>query len=230
MRRSKVRVVYNICLVIAVAGSWIAMFLFGKGSLAENGFGNLKYFTVLSNLLAGAAAAYWLAVSGREAEGRVSKSAEGRVSKSAEGNVSAKAGARMRAERLKYVAAAAGGLTFTTVMVFLGPLYGYPMMFTGANLFFHMIIPIAAMAEIVFLTDVSFSRRDNRLTIIPPLIYGAFYLLNNIINGIGEWPDTNDWYSFLAWGYPAGIAIFAVICAVTWLLGFAMRKLQKVAA
>ena len=58
-------------------------------------------------------------------------------------------------------------------------------------------------------------------------ISGAGYLLNNIINGIGEWPDTNDWYSFLTWGYPAGIAIFAVICAVTWLLGLAMRKLQK---
>ena len=186
-----------------VAGSWIVMFLFGKGSLAQNGFGNLKYFTVQSNLLSGAAALYWLAVSGRDK------------------------GGRRAAERLKYVAAAAVGLTFTVVMVFLGPFYGYPMMFTGANLFFHLIIPLAAMAEIVFLTDTKFTRRDNRLTVIPPILYGAGYLLNNIINGIGEWPDTNDWYSFLAWGYPAGIAIFAVICAVTWLLGLAMRKLQK---
>jgi hypothetical protein len=62
---------------------------------------------------------------------------------------------------------------------------------------------------------------------IPPLLYGTVYLLNNVINGRGEWPDTNDWYAFLAWGYPAGIAIFGVICGVTWLLGFMMRKLQK---
>lgn len=203
MRKSNGRRIFNICLVIMVAGSWIAMFLFGKGSLAQNGFGNLKFFTVLSNLLAGAAAIYWLAVPGKDES------------------------KRLKAEKLKYVAAAAVGLTFTVVMVFLGPLYGYPMMFTGANLFFHLIIPLAAMAEIVFLTDTEFTRRDNKLTVIPPLIYGAVYLANNIINGIGEWPDTNDWYSFLAWGYPVGIVIFAVICAVTWLLGFVMRKLQK---
>ena len=62
---------------------------------------------------------------------------------------------------------------------------------------------------------------------LSPLIYGAFYLGNNLINGIGEWPDTNDWYFFLAWGYPVGILIFAVTCAVTWLLGLMMRKLHK---
>ena len=203
MRNSNLRKNYNICLAIAVAGSWLAMCLFGKGSLAQSGFGNLKYFTVLSNLLTGAAAVYWLAVAGKD-EGR-----------------------KLRAERLKYVAAAAVGLTFTVVMVFLGPLYGYPMMFAGANLFFHLLIPLAAMAEIVLLADTRFTRRDNNLTMIPPLIYGIVYLGNNIINGIGEWPDTNDWYSFLAWGYPVGIVIFSVICAVTWLLGFVMRKLQK---
>lgn len=203
MQNYKVRRIYNICLAAAVAGSWLAMCLFGKGSLAQNGLGNLKFFTVLSNLLAGAAAVYWLAVSGRD-EGK-----------------------RLRAERLKYVAAAAVGLTFMVVMVFLGPLYGYPMMFTGANLFFHLLIPIAAMAEIIFLSDTGFTRRDNRLTILPPLLYGTGYLGNNIINGIGEWPDTNDWYSFLAWGYPMGIVIFAVICAVTWLLGLMLRKLQN---
>ena len=53
---------------------------------------------------------------------------------------------------------------------------------------------------------------------------------NNLINGIGEWPDTNDWYLFLTWGYPVGVLIFIVICAVTWLLGLAMRKLHQTQA
>jgi hypothetical protein len=65
---------------------------------------------------------------------------------------------------------------------------------------------------------------------LSPVIYGVFYLGNNIINGIGEWPDTNDWYFFLAWGYPVGILIFAVICGVIWLLGLAMRKLHRTGA
>ena len=59
------------------------------------------------------------------------------------------------------------------------------------------------------------------------LVYGAVYLANIGINGIGEWPETNDWYLFLSWGYPTGILIFAIICLVTWLIGLMMRKLNR---
>lgn len=197
------RTVVNIILIIAVAGAWLMMTFGGEGTLSENGFGNLKYFTVLSNILEAVASAVWLASrNGDEVK-------------------------KERAERLKYISAAAVMLTFTTVMVFLGPLYGYSSMFVGANLFLHLLIPLASFAEIVFLSDTEYSRRDNRLVIIPPLIYGAVYLSNIMINGIGEWPDTNDFYLFLAWGYPVGILIFAVICLVTWLLGLLMRKLRR---
>ncbi len=179
------------------------MFFFGKGTLSQNGFGNLKYFTVLSNLLEGAASVVWLV-----SERKNGKASEG-------------------AERLKYVAAAAVGLTCITVLVFLGPLYGYPAMFAGVSLYMHLITPVIAVAEVFLLSDAEFSRRDNLLVIIPPLVYGIFYLGNVFINGIGEWPDTNDWYLFLAWGYPIGMLIFAVICFVTWLLGLVMRKAKR---
>ena len=127
------------------------------------------------------------------------------------------------------LAAAAVGLTCAVVLTFLGPLYGYPAMFAGGSLYMHLLTPVAAIAEIIFLSDYSFTRRDNRLVVLSPLVYGVFYLGNNIINGIGEWPDTNAWYYFLAWGYTVGIMIFAIICVVTWLLGLAMRKLQMIA-
>ena len=198
--KKQIRRIVNIFIAIAVAGAWTAMTLYGQGSLAESGPGNMKVFTGLSNLLTGIAAVIWLIVPERDAE------------------------SRRKAETLKYVAAAAVGLTFTVVMVFLGPLYGYPMMFTGANLIFHLFVPLAAAAEVIFLSDAEYTAKDNMLTIVPTLLYGTVYLLNNLINGIGEWPDTNDWYSFLHWGYPAGIAIFAVACAITWLIGLIMRK------
>ena len=196
----KARKIVNIFIAVASIGSWIAMTLYGQSMLAEPGLSNLRFFTVLSNLLAGIAAVVWLVMSGRGGAGL------------------------RRAETLKFVAAAAVGLTFVVVMVFLGPLYGYPMMFTGANLFFHLLIPLAAAGEIIFLSDTGYTARDNMLAVIPTLVYGSVYLLNNIINGIGEWPDTNDWYSFLMWGYPAGVAIFALTCVITWLIGFMMRK------
>lgn len=196
----KKRKLINIFIAVAAFGSWAAMTLYGQSMLAEPGLGNLRFFTVLSNLLAGIAAVTWLVMSGRGGEGL------------------------RKAETLKFVAAAAVGLTFTVVMVFLGPLYGYPMMFSGANLFFHLLIPLAAAGEIIFLSDAEYTGRDNMLAVIPTLVYGSVYLLNNIINGIGEWPDTNDWYSFLRWGYPVGIAIFAIACVITWLIGLMMRK------
>lgn len=203
MERNKLRKYVNIFLVIAVLGSWIAIFVSASGTLMQNGLNSMKYFTVLSNLLEGFASVVWL----------VSSRKNGKASS--------------RAELLKYIAAAAVGLTCVVVLTFLGPLYGYPAMFKGGSLFMHLLTPLIAIAEIIFLSDVTYTRKDNRLVMLSPLVYGAFYLGDNIINGIGEWPDTNDWYLFLTWGYPVGILIFAVICVVTWLLGFAMRKLHR---
>ena len=202
MNRLRMRRFVNIVIVAAVALSWLAMIFFGEGTLAENGFSNLKYFTVLSNLLEGVASLVWLIRSQKETD------------------------AAGKAESLKFIAASSVGLTFAVVMGFLGPLYGYASMLKGANLFFHLIIPLIAMGEIIFLSEASYTLRENNLAIIPPLVYGTVYLVNIWINGIGEWPDTNDWYLFLVWGYPIGMLIFAAICVIAWLLGLLMRKLQ----
>ena len=203
MDKNKFRKCVNIFLVIAVLGSWIAIFVSASGTLMQNGLNSIKYFTVLSNLFEGLASIVWLVSSHRNSK------------------------ASVRAELLKYIAAAAVGLTCVVVLAFLGPLYGYPAMFAGGSLFMHLLTPLIAIAEIIFLSDVEYTCKDNRLVILSPLVYGAFYLGNNLLNGIGEWPDTNDWYLFLAWGYPVGIFIFAVICIVTWLLGLMMRKLHR---
>ena len=200
MNRQRIRTILNVCIAVMVFGAWLAMIFLGGGDLAARGIVSLKYFTVLSNILCGIAAVIWL-VRGRK-------------------------GGSEAIERLKYVAAAAVALTFMTVVVFLGPLYGYPEMFAGANLWLHLVIPLVAIAEIIFLSDAVYTLKDNNLAVLSPILYGVVYLGNNIINGIGEWPDTNDWYLFLHWGYPIGFVIFAVIGVVTWLLAFFMRKAQ----
>ena len=206
MNKNSIRKYINIFLVIAVLGSWIAIFVSASGTLMHNGINSLKYFTVLSNLFEGLASVVWL------------------ISSRNNGKASA------RAELLKYIAAAAVGLTCVVVLTFLGPLYGYPEMFAGPSLFMHLLTPVIAIAEIIFLSDFTYTRRENRLVMLSPIVYGVVYLGNNLINGIGEWPDTNDWYLFLTWGYPVGVLIFIVICAVTWLLGLAMRKLHRTQA
>jgi hypothetical protein len=197
--RHRIRRIVNIVIAITAFAAWIWMTFGREGIFLKNGIGNLKFFTVLSNLMEGIASVVWL-LSGN-----------------------ADAAMRDRAERFKFIAAVSVMLTFTTIMAFLGPLYGYGMMFIGANLFYHLLIPIAAFAEIVFLSEREYTLRDNNIAVIPTLLYGVFYISNCVVNG----PENGDWYWFLAWGYPVGILIFIGICIVTWLLAFVMRKLQK---
>ena len=76
----------------------------------------------------------------------------------------------------------------------------------------HKKIPVAAMLEFVLVRRPRMPFWYTVIAAVPTLIYGICYMLNIAVNGIGgEWPDTNDFYAFLSWGWPVGIAIFAGI-------------------
>ena len=125
--KEKIRIVWNMAIALLVFGAWLRMALAGGGLLSGPGISNLKYFTVLSNLLEGIACVLWL--------------------------VLRKGTHRSALERLKYTAGIAVFITFTVVAGFLGPLYGFGNMYSGANLFFHLIVPVLAVAELFFLAD-----------------------------------------------------------------------------
>ncbi|MBE6028189.1 MAG: hypothetical protein E7227_06280 [Clostridiales bacterium] len=234
MGKNRLRWYVNILLAVLVFGSWFSVFFFGTGSLVRNGLGSLKYFTMLSNIFVGVMAIAWLVSTQKGAgadksgieiaaeSGNESTVESGKDSETAPGFR-----ASDRVERLKYIAAASVGLTCATVLFFLGPIYGYPAMFSGFNLPLHLITPVIAILEIIFLSDVTYTRRDNLMVMIPPFLYGLGYIANILINGMGEWPDTNDWYLFFHWGYAVGALFYAVLLAVTWLIGLLMRKLQR---
>ena len=118
-------------------------------------------------------------------------------------------------------------LTLIVVLTFLGLLYGYVAMFIGVSFWMHLIVPVAALLEVIFWSKASFDLKDNLLACLPMGIYGIYYIGNNIINGIGEWPFTNDWYGFLTWGYPIGIMFYTIILFVVFLIGFAIRKIKE---
>ena len=212
--REKIRLLLNIVLAIAIPGVWTGMVLrWGEGNLlTAAGLSSLKYFTVLSNLLAALAALVFV-VSHLRANRKAGRRAGAAVPR--------------WVEVLKYVAAAAVGLTFLVVLVFLGPLYGYAAMFLGANLYLHLVFPMAAMLEVVFLASYKPSGRDNLLALLPVTVYAAYYVLNMVINGIGEWPATNDWYGFLNWGIGPGVVITAAAFGITYLIGLVLRKAAR---
>lgn len=199
------RLLLNSLMAGIVLAAWVHMCIAGGGVLAHEGFSNLRFYTVLSNLLESIASLIWI-VAFAKSSGRA---------------------VPPWVEIVKYIAAVSVFLTFTIVAVFLGPLYGHENLYLGANLWFHLLIPVMAVLEMMFLSERVITAGDNRLALYPTILYGVVYVLNNVINGIGTWPDTNDWYGFLLWGYPIGILIFIGIGVGTWALGRFIRLVNN---
>ncbi|MBP5607879.1 MAG: hypothetical protein J6X66_06390 [Lachnospiraceae bacterium] len=199
MNRKKIRLIYNIIMIVLVLYAWLIMFFNTEESmLTSKGFINLKYFTTLSNIFAAIVAVIWTV-------NYLNKKDED----------------KMRIWKL--MSASAVGLTFTVVLTFLGPLYGFGTMYVGSNFFLHMLVPLMAMAEFLIFNDKKISIKKNTGVIAAPLIYGTVYLVNTIING----KKGNDIYGFLNWGYPVGILIFGMICIATYLIGLLLIALNN---
>ena len=202
--RTRLALICKGVLVLLTAYAWGQMILRAGGVLSSTGLRSLRYFTVLSNLLCGISAFIHLIV------------------------LLAKGTAPVRILRLSYVAAAAVGVTLMVVLLFLGPLYGYGAMLQGANLWFHLVIPLLAVLDHWLLEPGrERSRREIPLAVIPTVLYGVCYLANILLNGVGEWPDTNDWYLFFRWGTPVGLGIFAGIIALNLGIAAALRALRR---
>ena len=128
----------------------------------------------------------------------------------------------------KMMSASAVGLTFLIIAAFLQPLYPDLNLYEGGNLYFHLIVPLLAMAEfIIFRAKEKIPFRYTFYCAALSLAYGIFYLGNILINGIGTWPETNDWYGFLNWGFPVGIAIFAFVVLMDFGIACLLRFLNN---
>ena len=202
--RKKIEISLNIAIVILVIIGTVVMMSgagFGSG-LSRKGIENLKFFTVLSNEFCGIVALLWLIYAAKGKAFPV---------------------------LLKLMAASAVGLTFLTVAAFLAPMYPSLNLYRGGNFYFHMIVPLVAMVEFVLLkVEGKIPFRYTFISALSTFIYGIGYYLNIVINGIGVWPDTNDWYGFLNWGYPVGFAIFGSAILMNWGIACLLRFLNRV--
>lgn len=204
MMREKLSMAAKLATGVLVFGAWLLMIRSAAGTLSDTGVRSLRYFTVLSNFLCAIAALihfYFLAVR---------KSAPRWVL------------------RLSYMGTAAVGVTLMVVLLFLGPLYGYIALLKGANLWFHLLIPLLAILDHILLEPGERpSFRDTFLCLIPVALYGLGYIANLLLNGVGEWPDTNDWYLFTLWGTPVAACIALGILLLAWGIALALRALGR---
>jgi len=200
--RKAIGIFLNVVIVILTA---VGLYIMFKGKepgagLSSSGFENFKYFTVLSNVFSGIVAALWLILFMLNRKLHVLP---------------------------KLISASAVGLTFLMVAAFLAPAYPNLNLYTGGNLYFHLIVPLFAMVEfILYEVDGKIPFKYTLYAMIPSFVYGIGYLINILINGVGEWPNSNDWYGFLNWGYPVGFCIFAAALLMIWGMACILRILN----
>lgn len=201
-RRVIVKILNILIAAFALIGTAIMVSHHGSGTgLSSSGVENLKFFTVLSNEFCGIVASLWLIfdIFGKKLP-----------------------------VIFKLMAASSVGLTFLIVATFLAPMYPDLNLYENSNLWFHLILPLTAVLEFLLMkTQEKIPFRYAVISALPALVYGIGYLANILINGKGIFPDTNDWYGFLNWGYAVGMVIFAVIVLMQFGMAVLMRALNN---
>lgn len=202
---SKTELILNIAIIIMTVTGIILM-LTGKpeeGALQSSGVENFKYYTVLTNVFCGIVSAIYLVFI-------LFKKDTDKI------------------RILKLAAVCGVAITFAVVAFMFGPLYGYPQFYQRGNLFFHLLLPLTAMTEFILVKRAKMPFKYTVFAAVPTLLYGMGYLLNILINGIGgPWPYTNDFYAFLSWGWPVGIAIFATITLMAFAVACIFRAISN---
>ena len=174
-----------------------------EGALQTTGLANFRYYTVLSNVFCGIVSVLYLVFI------LIKKDTD-------------------KIRVLKLAGVCGVTITFAVVAFMFGPLYGWPQFYKGGNLYFHLLEPLVAMVEFILVRRSRMPFRYTLFAAVPTLLYGIGYTLNILINGLGgPWPNTNDFYAFLSWGWPVGIVILLSITLLSFALACVFRAISN---
>ncbi|MBQ4446825.1 MAG: Pr6Pr family membrane protein [Clostridia bacterium] len=122
---------------------------------------------------------------------------------------------------LKFVGAAAVGVTFFVVMLLLAPYAGYAHMLEGGSLHLHLIVPVLCMAScILFDGGGRLPLFAVWLALIPVVIYGCVYFRMVVIKG----PEKGGWEDFYGFNKGGRWYLSVVMMAVmTLAIAFLIR-------
>lgn len=204
-KANKAELILNLVIVLFMILGTILMFTYQpeEGALNARGIENFKFYTVLSNIFCGIVALIQVIF------------------------ICIKKNSRVLIP-FKLAGLCGVTITFAVVLFFFAPIYGLLKFYRGGNFFFHLVLPLAAIIEFIVVRREHIPFRYTVYAAIPTVIYGCFYLGNLLINGIGgPWPDTNDFYGFVNWGYPIGILIFLCIALLAFGVACIYRKISN---
>lgn len=119
-------------------------------------------------------------------------------------------------------------VTLLVVLVFLGPRLGYALMFEGVNLWLHLIAPVLAITgQLLLKSGKRLPFRASLWGIVPTAVYGGVYIMVNAVGWTGKSNPVTDVYRFLSWGWGVGIAIFAGIFLINWMVSVLFWRLGR---
>lgn len=205
IRSKNLNLFFNFLIVVLVVISVYVMATSSDGVLTGSKFKALKYFTVQSNIFIGISALISLIYL-----------------------VFKKDKYPTWVVILKLIATTCLTLTFLTVLGYLAPLMGIWLVFQGANLYMHLIIPVTAILCFIFLEPkVDLKFKWNFFSIIPSGTYGIFYIICvSAFNDFGN-IDGWDWYAFGTYGVGIGLVMLFGLNLVAFGSSVAMYALYK---
>ena len=126
-----------------------------------------------------------------------------------------------------HVGVTAVALTFMIVILFLAPGYGFDKMYNYANLFFHGLLPVFAMANYMFFNKEGRIRfKDTPFAIIPSFLYGIVYFA--IVASNNAYGDLNyDFYMFGKDGPWIGAINFLSVMLIAYVMGLILYFVNR---
>ena len=205
IKNKNLNLFFNFLIVVLVVISVYVMATSSDGILTGSKFKALKYFTVQSNIFSGVSACISLIYL-----------------------IFKKDKYPTWVVILKLISTTCLTLTFLTVLGYLAPLMGIWLVFQGANLYMHLIIPVTAILVFIFIEpSVELKFKWNLFSIIPSGTYGTIYIICvSAFNDFGN-IDGWDWYAFGTYGVGIGLVMLFGLNLVAFGSSVGIYKLYK---
>ena len=204
MSKSKniISLIMNIIIFAATVMVIVSIFVWHTDRLIKHSYETFKFFTTDSNILSAVASLIVAIFQIRIITGKAKEIPNWVVV-------------------LKYIAVTSVMVTFTTVMLFLGPLYGYDFVLKGTSFYLHLALPLLALASFwLFEPYCAISKKQIHIAVLPMAIYGTVYLIQVLITGGWE-----DFYGFNTGGmWYVSIALMVI---GTYALAIIIRLLHN---
>ena len=205
--RTIVSLIMNALIMVFTTAIVVSYFTGKPGVLIKTGYESFKFFTTDSNILSAIAALFVLIFDIRII---IDKDKE----------------IPSWAVIAKYIGTTSVMLTFATVMLFLGPMYGYYFVLKDTAFYMHFAGPLLALISLwLFEPYYIIPKRFIHLAAVPMAIYGTVYLIEVLI--IGEFDGWDDFYGFNTGG--RWYLSIAGILLGTYLLAIIIRLLHNYA-